>query len=482
MTDLLRLQSIANDLGAERLSREAAALADRISEGRFFVACLGQFKRGKSTLLDALLGEKILPTGVVPVTAIPTIIRYGDSAAAHVRGLGNEWRDIPLDSIADYVTEEGNPHNERRTSAIEVFLPSALLAGGMTFVDTPGLGSIFTHATETTRSFLPHIDAAIIVLGSDPPISADELRMVTEISKDVRELIFVLNKSDRVGEEERQAARIFSIQAIEERLGRPVGTMYVISALERLEDRGPRRDWDAFVQALSKLSENSGQQLVREATLRGAKRLARQLHAIAAEQKAALLRPVEASEQRIARLRDAVKRAETSLGDLTWLFMGERKKLANQLTTRRDEFLKMMSAELHVELTHAMGELPHFVGPRYRSEASALAQQIARNRILPWLLNEQGFAGQEFARAMERFTEMASGFIRQVSEEIASAIEWDLPLDDEHLGSTSRFQFHDLITQARPASPFRNMADILLALVGARSEIESSVHEFLDDL
>ncbi|MGA8234752.1 MAG: dynamin family protein, partial [Candidatus Acidiferrales bacterium] len=70
---LRRLAEWAAELDSERVREEAEGLAGRTSEGRFYVACVGQFKRGKSTLLDALLGDHVLPTGVLPITAVPTV-------------------------------------------------------------------------------------------------------------------------------------------------------------------------------------------------------------------------------------------------------------------------------------------------------------------------------------------------------------------------------------------------------------------------
>ena len=82
---LLRLANLAQELGAEPVAEEARELATRVSEGRFYVACIGQFKRGKSTLLNALVGHEVVPTGFVPVTAVPTVIRFGDQPHARVR-------------------------------------------------------------------------------------------------------------------------------------------------------------------------------------------------------------------------------------------------------------------------------------------------------------------------------------------------------------------------------------------------------------
>ena len=79
---LLRLADLAQEIVAEPVAEEARELAARVSEGRFYVACIGQFKRGKSTLLNALVGHEVVPTGFVPVTAVPTVIRFGDELRA----------------------------------------------------------------------------------------------------------------------------------------------------------------------------------------------------------------------------------------------------------------------------------------------------------------------------------------------------------------------------------------------------------------
>ena len=79
---LLGLGRLAQELGAEPVAEEARELAARVSEGRFYVACVGQFKRGKSTLLNALVGHEVLPIGFVPVTAVPTVVRFGNAISS----------------------------------------------------------------------------------------------------------------------------------------------------------------------------------------------------------------------------------------------------------------------------------------------------------------------------------------------------------------------------------------------------------------
>lgn len=118
-TSLRRLADLARELGSERVQEEAMALAQRTAEGRFYVACVGQFKRGKSTLLNALLGDRILPTGVLPLTTVPTVIRYGSTKRARVRFQGGTWRDISPEALPQYVSEELNSENKKGVVGVD---------------------------------------------------------------------------------------------------------------------------------------------------------------------------------------------------------------------------------------------------------------------------------------------------------------------------------------------------------------------------
>src|ERR1039458_6684226 len=116
-----RLAAMAEQLGEVMIGADVQQLVARIKQGRFFVACVGQFKRGKSTLLNALVGEPILPAGVVPVTTVPTILRFGESLGARVRLSSGEWTEIAIGDVEDYVSEVRNPENSKRVAGLEVF-------------------------------------------------------------------------------------------------------------------------------------------------------------------------------------------------------------------------------------------------------------------------------------------------------------------------------------------------------------------------
>src|SRR6266545_3782641 len=196
------LAGIARELHADEIARDAESVAALTAENLFYVACVGQFKRGKSTLINALIGGDLLPTGVVPVTAAITIVRYGATPRVLARFAGGSEREIDRSAIADYVAEERNPGNRKQVQAIEINAPSPILASGMCLIDTPGLGSVFETNSETTRRFLPHIDAALVVLGADPPVSGEEASIIEQIARQVPDVLFVLNKADRLPEDD----------------------------------------------------------------------------------------------------------------------------------------------------------------------------------------------------------------------------------------------------------------------------------------
>jgi len=200
-------------LGRDEHCAALRMLAARLAQSRLQLAVLGQFKRGKSSLLNALLGHEVMPVGVLPATAIPVFIAGG--AALHLRvtdrsGSVEDYRlenDAALHSaLAARVTEEANPGNRLGIARVEVTLPAPLLECGMVLIDTPGVGSTFRHNTEAAMAALPECDAAILVVSPDPPITEVELAYLGRIREAATSLIVVLNKVDLLSPEESEVS------------------------------------------------------------------------------------------------------------------------------------------------------------------------------------------------------------------------------------------------------------------------------------
>jgi len=481
---LTRLAELAREFGSDRVAEEATGLAERLTEGRFYVACIGQFKRGKSTLLNALVGDRVLPTGVVPITTVPTVLRYGRSRSARVRFEGGAWSDITPEDLTQYVSEEHNPENAKGVAGVEVFVPSPLLTDGMCLVDTPGLGSVFAGNTATTQAFVPHIDAAIIVLGADPPIAGEELALVEEVGKQVRDLVVVLNKADRTSDAERRIAQSFTRKVLEKRLHRSIGPIYETSAAERLDKRVERWDWSAFLAALGKLVKESGRTLIRVSGERGLRRLGDELLAITLEERDALLRPIEESERRITAMRQTIAEAERSLRDLGYLFMAEQHRLSDLFLAQRKSFLAATFPKAKEEFSEELRGIPRHYGPRFRRKALRAAQKTAERHVLPWLEAEQQRAEEEYRKVAARFVSQGNDFLKKLSESgVPELARMPNALDSEKgFRIPSRFTFEGLIHVAQPPSPLRYLADVVLGLVRAFFVLEKDAQGFFDYL
>ncbi|MDO8841508.1 dynamin family protein, partial [Methanocalculus sp.] len=178
-------------------------LEERLKQGRFHLAVLGQVKRGKSTLLNALIGEDLLPSSVIPLTAVPTFIQYGDQQMLRIRytdtrpeielkGESTRWLN---NQLMQYISEDENPKNCKGIREVEIDHPGELLRD-VVLIDTPGIGSIYRHNTEATMNFLPQCDASLFVISADPPITEVEVAFLKEVKNRVGYLFFVLNKVD----------------------------------------------------------------------------------------------------------------------------------------------------------------------------------------------------------------------------------------------------------------------------------------------
>lgn len=203
------LGSLGPDYDAH--SESMRSLIGRLQERRFHLAVLGQFKRGKSTLLNALLGEEVLPASVIPLTAIPTFLLAGERRQARVifNGAGSSIEKDAADArelnefLAQYVTEEANPANSLGVSQVEVLHPAAILRQGVVLIDTPGIGSTHRHNTEATLNFIPQCDAALFVVSPDPPVTEVEIEFLREVRSRISRVFYVLTKADYLTESEK---------------------------------------------------------------------------------------------------------------------------------------------------------------------------------------------------------------------------------------------------------------------------------------
>lgn len=425
---LSQLSALGRRARLADLADEADRLRERTVAGRYFVACLGQFKRGKSTLINALLGTAVLPMGVRPMTSAAVVVRHGPRETIRIRVGGGEWEEIPRAELAAYVTEEQNPRNRKRLDAAEVLLPSPILAHGMCLVDTPGIESTYLENTRTTLAFLPQVDAALIVLGGDPPIAARELELVIELSRHVEHFLFVLNKADRLDTAALEEARTFTSSVLTE-AGVPDGSrLFEVSAQERLTGGSGGRDWKPLVTTLEELSANEGTRLASGAAWRGLMRLRGELLGVLEERRLALTLPLEESERRMKALLAAVDGLEQSLRLLDVAFRVEVERLRAALEEQQREFL---ASAAPAGVSALQGRIAGLRGrpSAARAQSLDLAESTARQVTEAWL-REEGARAEELHRAAsERLTRIASEFLGRAARDLEAPGLADMELD-----------------------------------------------------
>ncbi len=253
--------------GAREAAERCQALVVQLAEDRFNLVVVGQFKRGKSTLMNAVLGRDLLPTGLLPLTSAITTLCYGSTERVVLRRKG--WaleQEVPLAMLSDFITERGNPGNEKGLLEARVELPLPFLRRGLHFIDTPGIGSARHENTTTTYAFLPQMAAVIFVTSVDAPLSEAEEHFLLDIRGQVRQLFLVVNKMDMLGDTDREEVLGYIQTRVEQLLGIGEVHLFPLSARDGLraklnhDDAGVYRSGlSPFEQALTAfLAESQG--------------------------------------------------------------------------------------------------------------------------------------------------------------------------------------------------------------------------------
>ena len=164
----------------------------------FDLLILGQFKAGKSSFINQFLGSNLLPTGVLPVTAIVTRIRFGEKRKAVIHYFNHKKEEIAPARLWEFVTESENPENKKKVSVVDLYVPDIKHLNPLRLVDTPGIGSILNHNSLVTHSWLGKIKAAIVVISAVQPLSDNDVTLIREAMEQSPKVYILLSKTDLV--------------------------------------------------------------------------------------------------------------------------------------------------------------------------------------------------------------------------------------------------------------------------------------------
>lgn len=196
------LAAVADDMEAPEVEARLAESQRRLSDGGLVALVLGEFKRGKSTLLNALLREPdLLPVDTYFATRVVTTVSW--AATEHIEFVPADdtpTRVITRAEIADFAAES----SAKRAGAGDVVigLHNDWLASGLTVVDTPGIGGVYQAHTAATLACLPTADVVVYVLDASQPLLDGELAFVDRAARAVapESFVFVVTKADTVAD------------------------------------------------------------------------------------------------------------------------------------------------------------------------------------------------------------------------------------------------------------------------------------------
>lgn len=228
LDSLRSLRRNAHTLGLTEVETRMAEVIERVEGDVFRIAVVGEFKRGKSTLINALLGQEILPADVLPCSATLNRVTYGLTPAVQLvfkpsASGARRIEEIAPEALAEYVTKL-TPDSERRASDIEeaiIYHPVRFCRDKADIYDTPGLNDD-QAMTQVTLSVLPQVDAAIFVILAQSPFSGYEADFLSKLlTQDLGRVMFVVNRIDEIRKE---GDRERILQVVRERIEKAVRT------------------------------------------------------------------------------------------------------------------------------------------------------------------------------------------------------------------------------------------------------------------
>lgn len=295
-------------------SQFLAESAERLEKNEFTLAVVGEFSRGKSSLINTLLeAEHLLPTSIKPSTATITVLRYSLESKADVfYNSGQIVENVSLSTLDEYVVADGldgapikaklagkvaklQAENKLENLSyddigkdvqqqapvaeqgggikeVHVWYPSPFLEDGITLVDTPGIGSVNPLHGEATRSFIHKADAVVFLINTDPVISASECNFLAFLKDYVNRFLFVVTKIDRFTEQERTESINYTRETIIQHAGIEDPPIFPVSAKlasdgrkESSPDKLQASGFPSFVKALDLfLIRERGQSFVKD--------------------------------------------------------------------------------------------------------------------------------------------------------------------------------------------------------------------------
>jgi GTPase SAR1 family protein len=383
-------------------------LRDKLAGATFNLVVAGQFKRGKSTLINALLGEPVLPVGVVPLTSVVTAIQYGASPLATVELGQGEVRELPISALEHYVTERGNPRNIKQVGRVQVRYPCAWLSNGVQLIDTPGIDSVYEHNTDVTHDFIPQADAVIFVASVEQPLSRAELDFLQGIRRYAGKIFCVLNKIDQLSAAELRESVAFCTRSVQQALEADI-RIFPVSARAALQpDVSAAATADAGVhelkQALLSLMQTDRNAIWRRSAAATLLRMLAQIRFTLELERSALDKPLDALQEALTALRQQKEQSRLAQVEHSVLLQAHVGTLLRErIEPGLQQFKEQQKQQLLELLQQWSRQLPHASSRQLQAGLEQRLVAQVRTAYDGWVAREEPALARAFDELCERF-------------------------------------------------------------------------------
>lgn len=414
---LQELSDIAQSLGAktlkDRLDRE---LVKKLEEDRFHLVVVGEFNHGKSSFVNALLGENVLPVGVTPTTAAIHHLKFSETPEATVVMQSGNRESIPFEETRRFAVGGGKSADE--IDYLEVGYPAPLLKERILLVDTPGVNDLSLQRADITYSYIPRADAVLFLLDAGQILKESERQFLNDkLLKASRDkIVFVITKWDILNDEEKREALAYARTQLANLVKDPV--VFPISAETALAGRAHESGMPELLAHLTTfLAEERGRILLDNALGEGINATNLLAKGVDARRRSLAMK-TEELERRIKVLEDDLK--------------GQAGTIEQRRMRIREEISGIkVGAQKDLErfVDETVRQLPNVIDSAKKDDLRKFLPAFLEDTFRQWAEAE----GKEIAHKLEELTEKTIALIKEDAHEASRRVASTLGTDVKKL-------------------------------------------------
>ncbi len=376
-----QLAEVADGVGMITLARDIRTTRiPKLEAERFHLVVLGEFNHGKSTFVNALLGNDALPTGITPTTAAINHVVWSQHPSARVVLTTGESRFLEPSQIKEWVTVAGGHASE--VAYVELGYPSDLLVNNVVLVDTPGVNDLNEQRAEVTYGYVPRADAVVFLLDAGQALKDSEREFLrSRVFESARDrLIFVLGKMDMLTADERVAVLDYTRTGLAKMMPDPV--VFPLSAKDWARNKDAQSGMPELLAYLERFLARDRAQVILDNAAADAARTAGYLENNLGVRMRAHDMDLGELETRIAAVREQLDTSKRKLDELHIRIDADASSIKAQVGLDLEAFAKAFVQALPVQIDAVDADdvktyLPAFIEDKFKEWAEVEGAKLA---------------------------------------------------------------------------------------------------------